>query len=318
MGRIILVGECMVEFSPMGDGSYRLGFAGDTFNTAWYLRQLMPADWTIQYFTNIGDDQLSADMLSFMKQSKIDTTHVKVVEGKNAGLYVISLDKGERSFSYWRDASAARTLADDPVRLSNATQNADCVFFSGITLAILSEDARDLFLKQMSALRAGGVLVVFDPNIRKRLWRSDAEIRHWISRAYAVANMALPSFADDAEVFDDANIFSTARRIRETGANEIVVKNGGDACYVQLAEEGHSIETGSLITPVDTTGAGDSFNAGYLASRLLGALPVAAAENAHSIAARVIGAPGALVPLEDTWFAATSKDTPSTGLQKTS
>ena len=69
---------------------------------------------------------------------------------------------------------------------------------------------------------------------------------------------------------------------------------------------------------MDTTGAGDSFNAGYLASRLLGALPAAAAENAHGIAARVICALGALVPLEDFWFAAKSKDTLSTGLQKTS
>ena len=299
MGRIVLLGECMVEFSPAGDGSYKLGFAGDTFNTAWYLRHFMPADWTIQYFTNIGDDQLSADMLRFMKQSGVDTTHVKVVQGLNAGLYVISLDNGERSFSYWRNASAARTLADDLIRLSDATQGADCIFFSGITLAILSENARDMFLKQMATLRASGVLVVFDPNIRKRLWRNDTEIRHWISRAYAVAKVALPSFSDDAETFGDVDIIGTARRIREAGAEEIVVKNGGDACYVQVGEEGHSIKPEAFVAAVDTTGAGDSFNAGYLGNRLLGALPLAAVEKAHRIAARVICSPGALVPLED-------------------
>lgn len=288
----------MVEFSPTGDGSYKLGFAGDTFNTAWYLRRLMPADWTIQYFTNIGDDRLSADMLHFMQHSRIDTTHVKVIEGMNAGLYVISLDNGERSFGYWRNASAARTLADDPVRLSDATQNADCIFFSGITLAILSEDARDRFLKQMATRRAGGALVVFDPNIRKRLWRNDTEIRHWTSRAYAVATMALPSFADDAEIFGDADIFGTAQRIRAAGAEEIVVKNGSDACCVHVGEESHSIKPGAHVTAVDTTGAGDSFNAGYLASRLLGALPSVAVAKAHRISAKVICAPGALVPLE--------------------
>lgn len=288
----------MVEFSPTVSGDYTLGFAGDTFNTAWYLRQLLPADWTIQYFTNIGDDQLSADMLRFMQQSRIDTTHVKVVKGMNAGLYVISLDNGERSFSYWRNASAARKLADDPDRLSNATQTADCVFFSGITLAILPEDARDAFLKQMATLRAGGVLVVFDPNIRKRLWRNEAEIRQWISRAYAVANIALPSFADEAETFGDANMSSTASRIKTAGTEEIVVKNGGDACYVHVAEVAYFVEPKAHIVAVDTTGAGDSFNAGYLAGRLLGTRTLDAVEKAHGTAARVICAPGALVSLE--------------------
>lgn len=308
----------MVEFSPKGDGDYKLGFAGDTFNTAWYLRHLLPIDWAVQYFTNIGDDQLSVDMLNFMRQSRIDTAHVKMMAGMNAGLYVISLDNGERSFSYWRSTSAARKLGDDESRLANATQGASCVVFSGITLAILPENARDAFLKRMARLRSSGVLVVFDPNIRKRLWTSNNEIRHWISRAYAVANMALPSFADDAEVFGDVDVVSTAVRVREAGADEVVVKNGGDACFVQLAEEGYSIEPRASLTTVDTTGAGDSFNAGYLASRLLGEHASVAVEKAHGIAARVICAHGALVPLGDFWPAASSTLTVSRSFLETS
>jgi 2-dehydro-3-deoxygluconokinase len=92
VGRILLIGECMVEFSTKADGDYKRGFAGDTLNTAWYLRQLLPSDWTIQYLTNIGDDQLSLDMLDFMANSGIDTAHVKVINGMNAGHSVISLD----------------------------------------------------------------------------------------------------------------------------------------------------------------------------------------------------------------------------------
>ena len=139
MRRIVLIGECMVEFAPLANGDFKLGFAGDTFNTAWYLRQLLPTNWTVQYFSNVGDDKLSHQMLAFMMESGIDTTHVKVVPGQSVGLYVISLDRGERSFNYWRNTSAARTLADDPMRLSDATQNVECVFFSGITLAIMRE-----------------------------------------------------------------------------------------------------------------------------------------------------------------------------------
>jgi 2-dehydro-3-deoxygluconokinase len=295
MRRIVLIGECMVEFSPKGNGDYKLGFAGDTFNTAWYLRHLMPADWIIQYFTNIGDDRLSADMLRFMTQSGIDTTHVKAVEGMNAGLYVISLDNGERSFSYWRNTSAARTLADDATRLADATRNADCVFFSGITLAILLEKARDMFLQHMATLRRSGVLVVFDPNIRKRLWSTDDDIRRWTSRGYAVANVALPSFADEAEIFGDADVVGTAQRIKRAGADEIAVKNGSDACYFQTVNESGSVPAHTSLAVVDTTGAGDSFNACYVGSRLVGASPRAAVEKACRLAAKVIGEYGALV-----------------------
>jgi 2-dehydro-3-deoxygluconokinase len=172
VGRILLIGECMIEFSPKGGGDFKLGFAGDTFNTAWYLRQLLGADWTVQYFTNIGDDRFSSEMLAFMEQSDVDTSHVKIMKDMNAGLYVISLDNGERSFSYWRNTSAARTLADYIARLAAATQDVDCVVFSGITLAILPEDAREAFLQHMTTLRSCGVPVVFDPNIRKRLWNN--------------------------------------------------------------------------------------------------------------------------------------------------
>jgi 2-dehydro-3-deoxygluconokinase len=297
VGRILLIGECMVEFSPKADGSYKRGFAGDTFNTAWYLRQLLPTDWVVQYFTNIGDDQLSLDMMDFMANSGIDTTHVKVVPGMNAGLYVISLDNGERSFSYWRSTSAARKLADDPGRLASATQAADCVFFSGITLAILPEEARDRFLNHMAALRSNGVLVVFDPNIRKRLWSNDDEIRAWTTRGYGAATLALPSFGDEAEIFGDIDITTTAQRISAAGIKEIIVKNGGGVCCIQTPEESCCIEPHVSVSVVDTTGAGDSFNAGYLASRLTGARPSTAVQNAHGIAAKVIAHYGALVPV---------------------
>ena len=295
MGRIVVIGECMVEFSPNAAGDYRLGFAGDTFNTAWYLRHLMPANWAIQYFTNIGNDKLSADMLEFMLQSGIDTAHVKTNAGANAGLYVISLDKGERSFSYWRSASAARHLADDSGRLIKAISGADCVFFSGITLAILPEAGRQTLLAVLKQFRSLGVQIVFDPNYRPRLWPEQQDARDWMRQAYAVSTLVLPSYADELELFGDASLEVTAARIAQLGVSEIIIKNGDAAALVRSGNGQNFIPPQISITPVDTTGAGDSFNAGYLSKRLLGVAPEISAEFAHHIAAKVVSGYGALV-----------------------
>lgn len=297
MKRVVIIGECMVEFSPLGDKTYKRGFAGDTFNTAWYLRQFLDGNWSVRYVTNIGDDQLSGDMMHFITESKIDTSYIKVVAGMTAGLYVISLENGERSFSYWRSASPARLLADDVDWLRAATRGADCIFFSGITLAILSDIARGVLLQHLLERRLEGVQIVFDPNIRKRLWQSDDDIRHWITWAYGVANVALPSFADEAEIFGDIDMSQTATRIREAGVEEVIVKNGGDACLLQIVDYAETIKPEYIAKAVDTTGAGDSFNASYLASRLSGSDTRVAVEKAHKVAANVIRAHGALVHL---------------------
>jgi 2-dehydro-3-deoxygluconokinase len=119
-GRILSIGECMVELSPDGPGRFRQGFAGDTFNAAWYLRRLLPDDWQVGYATCVGTDPLSDSMVAFMTRSGIDTAAVRRVPARTVGLYMIHLLNGERSFSYWRGDSAARQLAADPEAMSRA------------------------------------------------------------------------------------------------------------------------------------------------------------------------------------------------------
>ena len=116
--RIVCIGECMVEMAPDPEGRYVMGFAGDTFNTAWYLRRALPAGWQVDYATAIGDDATSDQMLAFFRAEGIGTSHVQRLPGAGVGLYLITLAGAERSFSYWRSASAARRLAADPAALS--------------------------------------------------------------------------------------------------------------------------------------------------------------------------------------------------------
>lgn len=295
--RILCIGECMVELAPAGDGLLRQGFAGDTFNTAWYLRRLLPAEWQVDYLTAVGDDALSAAMLAFMRAAGIGTRHIATRAGGTPGLYLISVRDGERSFSYWRGQSAARTLAQDAAPLALALAGARVVLFSGITLAILPEADRHRLLAALATARRAGSRIVLDPNLRPRLWAEAGAMRAAITAAAEVADMILPSFDDEQAAFGDPTPEATARRYRQLGASEVVVKNGAGAVHWLDPAGAGRWQPPPAPRIVDTTAAGDSFNAAYICARATGLDPARAIAEGAAVAARVIGAPGALVEI---------------------
>jgi 2-dehydro-3-deoxygluconokinase len=289
----------MLELAPTEiPGQFQQSFAGDTLNTLWYVRQLCP-DWECRYVSRVGSDPVSDDMLAMMRGAGIQTDHVHRDKDRTVGLYMISLSEGERSFAYWRGQSAARRLADDPAQLAAAIADVDVVFFSGITLAILAPPARTTLLRTIATAREDGKTIVFDPNLRPNLWPDIPSMRAAIMAGAEVSNIALPSFDEEALHFGDVRIEATAERYRQAGAGTVVVKNGSDAVY--YVRDG---ETGT-VTPrreqqvVDTTSAGDSFNAGLLAGLSRSAAMADAIQLGCSVARQVIGQKGALVRLED-------------------
>lgn len=291
--RIICIGEAMVEMAPSATaGDYRMGFAGDTLNTAWYLRHLLPATWAVDYLTAVGQDPVSQRMIGFLQNAGLGTAHVAQLPGRTVGLYMIELTDGERSFAYWRGQSAARLLAEDAGRLARGLTGAGIVYLSGITLAILQGTGRETLHAALSAARARGARVVFDPNLRPRLWQDNATMCRVVMETAALADIVLPSFEDEATFFGDADPKATADRYAAAGL--VVVKNGGDRLLTRDggAYARHTAEP--VRTIVDTTAAGDSFNAGFIAAWLAcGDVPSAVRAGAR-LAARVIGHRGAL------------------------
>lgn len=296
--RFVSIGECMVEMAPTGAGAYALGYAGDTFNTAWYVRRLCGTDPAIDYLSAVGDDSVSDAMLRFMQDAGIGTSLVRRVPGKTVGLYLVTLDAGERSFSYWRSASAARDLAEGLGGL-DAAGPGWLLHVSGITLAILAPPMRDRLLRRLAACRAAGAVVSFDPNIRPRLWEDAATMRAVIEAAAATADVIFPSFEDEAASFGDATPKATAARYLSHGARLCIVKNGGAAIHVAgqgVAPFDHPVEP--VAQPVDTTAAGDAFNAGVLTGFRTGAELTACLALGCAMARHVIGGRGALVPVD--------------------
>jgi len=297
MGKVFAsIGECMVEMSSAGDGLYRRGFGGDTFNTAWTLRAITDPETRVRYVTALGDDPLSDDLYDFIAAAGIEPA-VTRVPGRAAGLYLITLEGHERSFSYWRDHSAARQLAEDGRALTRALEGIDCVYFSGITLAILPPEHRLTLLEALGAVRDRGGIVAFDPNIRPRLWPDRTALRVGPEAGYRAATIALPTYPDERELFGDPSIEACARRCSGYGVSEVVLKNGAEPALASANGADVEVAPERVAHPVDTTGAGDGFNAGYLAARLHGAGPVEAARRGHRVAARVIQAHGGLVDM---------------------
>lgn len=295
--RFLAIGECMAEMSSSNkEGDFRLGFAGDTYNTAWYLARLRP-DFEVSYFTAVGDDDISYRMLAAFDAAGIRRSHVQQIWGRSVGLYMISLKDGERSFSYWRGQSAARNLADYREPLLNAIDNADFIYFSGITLAILAPDGRDQLLGVLREARASGRLIAFDPNLRPSLWHSSEEMTEVIMQGAAVSDIVLPSFEDEAVWFKDKSPEATLARYSQAGAKTVIVKNGPNPVLASSDERFSACPVEALDVVVDTTAAGDSFNAGIFA-HLLEAPLEHGIDAACRLASQVVQSRGALIPFD--------------------
>ena len=295
--RAAAIGECMVEFHRRPDGAYGRGFGGDTLNCAVYLSRLgIPTD----YVTMLGDDGLSDEMIGAWAAEGLGTGLVGRLPGRLPGLYLIETDpRGERTFLYWRSAAPARDL----IRLRGDRLGAELrghalIYLSGITLSLFDSEGRARLVELLAGLRAGGARVAFDGNYRPRGWQDRAEAREAYAAMLAQTDMALPTFDDESALFGDADPQATLARLRAAGVAEIVVKRGPEHCLVAAGGGALEVPVPGKVAPVDTTAAGDSFNAGYLAGRLRGLAPAAAAAQGHRLAAEVVRHRGAIIPRE--------------------
>ena len=294
--RVLCIGECMAELSGDGSGGYRLGFGGDTLNTALYMARLL-GQGAVGYVTRLGDDAYSARMRSAWEAEGIDCSLVETVTGATVGLYAIDTDAaGERSFTYWRSQAPAHELftRGNWHTRAEAMGEAALAYFSGITLAVLPPKGRDRLIAAAAVAKAGGTLVAVDPNFRPRLWPA-AEAADWMARAYGAASVVLTSAGEESTLFPGTAAQPPWPHIARAGCTEMVAKTGAAGAIVAAGQRS-DIPGQPAGAVVDTTGAGDAFNAAYLAARLTGAAPAEAARHGCALGARVVAHRGAIIP----------------------
>ncbi len=294
MASVACIGECMIELKPAAGGLYSRGFGGDTLNTAVYLVRLGVA---VDYISALGDDPLSDEMIAGWSAEGVGVGRVARVSGKLPGLYLIQTDeKGERRFFHWRESSAARSLLDLPGSevLLESLASYNLVYLSAITLSIFSADARARLLAALRSARKQGACIAFDTNFRARGW-PDLDIARAVYReAFETSDIALASTDDLLPLYPGE------------GADHLLARISSPEAVLKLAEPGSIVRFGGVSQTVraepvgapvvDTTAAGDSFAAAYLAARLAGAEPPAAARAGHHLAGVVVCHPGAIIP----------------------
>ncbi|MEL6682608.1 MAG: sugar kinase [Pseudomonadota bacterium] len=288
------LGEVMLELVPTAGPQATLGVAGDTYNTAVYLRHVAP-DLSVDYITGLGMDGFSARILQHMKKFGVGQGRVFRHPNRGPGLYAIETDTaGERSFTYWRSASAARCLGDpDTPEITDLLAGLTHVFLSGISLAILSQPNRDRLFAALEAFRADGGVFAFDSNYRPHLWNDPHLARRETERAWQLCDIAMPSVDDEQSLFEEKDEAVTLQRFQAYGTSLGVLKRGSDG---PLGLDGSVIAVPDQpVRVVDTTAAGDSFNAAYLASILSGDSNANAIAAGHSLACRVIAERGAII-----------------------
>jgi 2-dehydro-3-deoxygluconokinase len=295
--RVVSVGEVMIELARGADGRFGLGYGGDTFNTAVYLaRTGVP----VAYATALGDDPYAHEVRAFAAAEGVTSELMIQVPGRTTGLYLIETDPaGERKFHYWRENSPARELFELPKwdAVAESLVTARLIYFSGVTLSLYSNLGLGRFLAVVELARKNGVKVAFDGNFRPRGWKGDlARTRAVFVEALKRIDIALPTFDDEALLWGDSSPEATIDRLQAFGIGEIVVKNGPNSAFIAAEGARELIPVPHVVVPVDTTAAGDSFNAGYIAARLSGEAPTAAVVSAHRLAGEVIRHRGAIMP----------------------
>lgn len=307
--RVAVIGECMLELSGVNSDEIHssiknamplnLSYGGDTLNTAVYLSRL---GVDVQFFTALGDDIYSDWLLSQWRNEGVGCDHVRRVPDRLPGIYSIETDaEGERRFHYWRDQSPARELFDEPAIREGLFQNLlefDVIYFSGITLSLYADSALKNFFEFLQVFRERGGLVVFDSNYRPGRWLSSQQSRAVFDCAYSSTDIALPTLEDETSLYSQDSKEQVAERLLGQGVVELVLKQGVEGSFVVNSHAQKNIPVNNLVKAIDTTAAGDSFNAGYLSGRLRGTSFEVAAKYGHDLAARVVQCAGAIIPRE--------------------
>ncbi|MBQ6685374.1 MAG: sugar kinase [Firmicutes bacterium] len=269
MPELITIGETMAVMSPKEQGplryvsEYKLRMAGAESNVAVGLCKL---GHTAGWISRVGEDEMGAYVLNAVRAEGVDCSRVIVDEDHRTGLMLKEMGTGETKVYYYRENSAASHLCSKDLD-KRYLSKAKIIHLTGIT-PVLSKSCEGAVVSMAAYAKQKGILLSFDPNIRKKLWK-DKDYNSLMQALLFMSDIALLGRDEAYQIMGTNEPEEIIDRLREEGVRYIGLKDGGNGAWVA---DHDSIE---FVAPypcrtIDPIGAGDAFNAAFLAGILEG------------------------------------------------
>ena len=291
------IGEAMIEISNIKNSLYNQSFAGDTLNFCNYLDK---KKLNAFFLSAIGKSEINQSLLDFVKSKNISTKYIKQINQFEVGLYLIkNKDNGEKQFFYWRDESAAKHYFNniDFLNLYKELKNFDYIYFSGITLSIIHISKLNNFIKLLKLLKRKKIKIVFDFNIRPSRWNKK-NLNIFLDSVLKFVDICFLSGEDMNYWKNKNNIKSYEQIVRKYKLKHSIFRKNAKFTYVFLNKTRYVFKNKLLKTVVDTSGAGDGFNAAYLSNFIVNNDPVLALKAGSSLGSKIVMKKGAIVDVK--------------------
>lgn len=266
---VVTLGETMVLFVPQTTGPlryishYEKTIGGAESNVAIGLARL---GHQVGWISRLGDDEFGLYIRNFIRGEGVDTSHV--VFDKKAPTGVFFKERHENSdprIYYYRKGSAASLINPDNLD-EDYIASAKYLHVTGITPA-LSASCEKTVHKAIDYAKKHGVTVVFDPNIRLKLW-SPEKARESLLDIGSRAEIVMPGIEEGRLLTGENEPQKIAEELLKRGAKSVVIKLGENGAYYQTDREKGLIPAQRVEKVVDSVGAGDAFAAGVLSGLL--------------------------------------------------
>ncbi len=248
------VDESVFEKGSQPVNSTRLAFGGDALNEAVVLSQLGAK---VELISKVGDDEAGKRVLDFLQEKQVDVTKVKVAEGLDTGINIVLVTpEGERMFLTNPNGSLRKLSEADVMEQLDSVTDIVCMA-SMFVSPLLDIQAMERIFQRIKS-KPGRILVA-DMTTAK-----NGESLVDIAGLLKYIDYIIPNETEAARLTGEADAYRNAELFVEYGASCVVIKRGKKGCLIRTKDKQMEIPAYAHATLVDTTGAGDSFAAGFL------------------------------------------------------